>query len=416
MAIKQIAVDRLKPGMYVHDLNLDWSSHPFLRSRFAVGSDRDVEKIRDAGVHLLYIDTAKGLDDVEARTEAEVAKGLHEELIAVASASAEHAAAEVADLRPERERAKEVHQAANQVVRGLMRDARLGRQVQVEAVEPIVEQMTASILRDDGAMLSLCRLKSADDYTFLHCVAVGALMISFSRYLGHDAAFVRQCGLGGMLHDIGKAKTPLHILNKPGKLDDLEFARIKSHPTDGHAMLVQAGGMSPEVLTICRHHHERLDGSGYPDKQAGSAIAYEAQIGALCDVYDALTSDRVYHRGMAPTEALRKLLEWSPHHFDPKLVRAFTRCVGIYPVGAMVRLESGRIAVVETIDRDKLLTPVVRVVWDTRRNAPIEPFRLDLAAPEGHGGADRIVLHEDPMGWLMLDDGRVAPRRGARVG
>ena len=185
----------------------------------------------------------------------------------------------------------------------------------------------------------------------------------------------------------------------PATLTDAEFELIKQHPGDGHAVLLDTPGIGAVPLDITRHHHERLDGSGYPDGLQGDSITAMARMAAIVDVYDAITADRCYHQGLPAAEALRKMWEWSASHFDQKLLQGFMRCVGIYPVGSLVRLESGRLGVVVDQNEGALLTPRVRVFFSTRSNAHIPPEVVDLGRKLGHGGGDRIVSAEAPDKW-----------------
>lgn len=392
--IKKIDVNDLTPGMYIHDLNCDWMNHPFVRNSFMLKNDAELGKIFAAGVHEVYIDTDRGLDVANAPTEAEIQASLTQEMIALAAS--EPVRVVQVSLEEEAARARNIRGQAHKLVRDVMSDVRLGKAVQLEAVEGMVENITGSILRNSGALVGLLRIKSKDDYTFLHSVSVCALMVTFGRSLELEAELVRQAGLGGLLHDVGKAKVPDAILNKPGRLTDEEFEIIKRHPGDGHAVLLQTPGVGEIPLDITRHHHERMDGSGYPDKLPGDQISTMAQMAAIVDVYDAITADRCYHKGMPPTEALRKIWEWSKFHFNPQLVQGFMRCVGIYPTGSLVRLESGRLAVVMEQNAVNMLQPKVKAVFSTKSNAYIPPVLIDLSRSMGAGGADAIVGHEDP--------------------
>ena len=263
------------------------------------------------------------------------------------------------------------------------------------------QDITESILRNPGALVGLLRIKTKDDYTFLHSISVCALMVAFCRSRGLDAATTHQAGLGGLLHDTGKALVPDAILNKPGPLSPEEFALVKRHPRDGHAILLQTPEVGPIPLDITLHHHERRDGSGYPDGLAGDAIGELAQMAAIVDVYDALTSERSYHKAIPAADALRKIYEWSKFHFNPVFAQDFMRCVGIYPVGTMVKLESGRLAVVIEAHESNLLAPKVNVFFSTRSNAYIKPETVDLSRGLGFGGGDKIVGHESAAKWQV---------------
>jgi putative nucleotidyltransferase with HDIG domain len=394
--LKKIQASQLKPGMFVHELGGDWFSHPFLRSRFTC-SGKDVDKIIEAGIHDLYIDTAKGLDVAEGRVAEEVEREVEAEMVAAVT-QAETPVLRVT-LAEEMARAQKLHEQAHRAVRSVMHDVRLGKAIQVENVESLVDEITESVVRNSGALISLLRLKTADEYTFLHSVAVSTMMVTFANALGLERELVRQAGIGGLLHDIGKMKVPDTVLNKPGRLTDDEFRIIKQHPGDGHAILLETGEVGAIPLDITRHHHERMDGSGYPDKLPGEQITQVARMAAIVDVYDAITSQRCYHEGMQPTEALRKMWEWSKFHFDQALLQSFMRTIGIYPIGSLVRLESGRLGVVVDQNAGNLLTPKVRVFFSTRSNAHIPPQLLDLSRGLGAGGGDRILNHEAPEKW-----------------
>ena len=393
---KKIDVRQLRPGMYIADLGSDWMAHPFLRSSLKIKDEAMIAKIIDSGIHEVYIDPAKGLDVADAPTHHEVERELEQQML---QAATETVAPRRVSATEEMGRAKKIHAEAHKIIHNIMQDVRLGEQVKLEKVEPLVEQMTESILRNGGALLSLCRVKNKDDYTFLHSVSVCALQVSFCRALGMDAATLHLAGIGGLLHDIGKVKVPDMILNKAGRLTDEEFKAMKCHVTESKQILDQIEGIRELSIQVAYQHHERYDGSGYPEGLKGEAISQMGKMAAICDVYDAITSDRVYHKGLAPHEALRKIFEWSKFHFDPVLVQQFLRTIGIYPVGTLVMLESGRLAIVLEQGEGNLLQPTVKAIYDSRRQQYIAPTVVDLSRPIGHGGGDKIVGHETPDRW-----------------
>jgi putative nucleotidyltransferase with HDIG domain len=393
--VKKIDVAELQPGMYVADLGAGWMDHPFLRSSFAVTDESIVAKIIAAGIHEVYIDTARGLDASHAPTREEVENALEADMQRVAEAAAPPPRA---SFREEAVRAVKVRDEANRIARNVLNDARMGRQVQVGQVEPVVEEMTQSIFRNGSALVSLCRVKDKDDYTFLHSVSVCAQLVAFCRAVGMDSAAIHLAGIGGLLHDIGKMKVPSGVLNKPGKLTDSEFVQMKGHASASREVLDATEGIHPDSILVAHQHHERHDGSGYPFGLKGDEISRLGQMAAVCDVYDALTSDRCYHKGMAPHEALRKILEWSKYHFKPEIAQQFIRVIGIYPVGTLVMLESGRIALVhDQHEGGNLLQPVVRIIYDSKRRSYLPPTTVDLAAASG--GGDRIAGHETAVKW-----------------
>ncbi len=394
--IKLIPVTRLRPGMYVHDLHCGWLQHDFVRNRFLVADADDVARIRALGVAEVSIDTTRGLDPDAA--PAATAPGRPD--LAGPPPPAVHTASK-ATSPPER--ARNLHREANEIVRKLLVDVRLGRQIEIEKVEPLVARIVDSIFASADALLPLARLKQHDNYTFQHSVSVCALMTAFARTLGLPRETIREIAIGALLHDVGKARIPDEILNKPGKLTEAEFERMKSHVVQSKLILMATPGISPIALEVASEHHERYDGSGYPNRLAGEAISLRGRMAAIVDVYDAITSERVYHKGMPPTEALRKLLEWSSNHFEPRLVQAFIRSVGIYPTGVLVRLESRRLAVVQAQNADKPTLPRVKVIFHTAGHY-LQPEDLDLRRSQ-----DRIVGHEDFAVW-NIDPARWLPQ------
>ena len=394
--IKKIQVQQLKPGMYIHDMNCGWLEHPFVSGTLKVRSDQEIAKIVGSGIREVYIDTDRGLDVIDAPTAREARAEVEKELVEMAQKAKPVAGA---SLHEELAKAQKVHSEANRIVHGLLQDVRLGKQLELEQVDPVVEQMTNSIFRNRDALLSLCKIKNKDDYTFLHSVSIGALMISFARALNMDRSVIQLLGIGGMLHDIGKMKVPDEILNKPGKLTDEEFVIMKSHVVYSRDILADTPGIAQASLDVAAQHHERFDGSGYPLGLKGSEMSVYGQMASIVDVYDAITSDRCYHKGMEPTVALRKMFEWSKFHFNPELVHAFVRTIGIYPVGTLVMLESGRIGIVIEQRDQNLVQPLVRTVFNARKGYYIKPEDVDLSKPMGMGGADKIVSHESPAKW-----------------
>lgn len=391
--IRKISTERLRPGMYIHELGGSWMSHPFWRSRFEIRSEEEIEKIRAAGIDAVYIDTSRGLDDQESRDPA-LEKAQLTEQMAVAAAAVPAGQWDRSALGDELLRAKQIHGQAHRAVRSVMQDIRLGKAVSLDNIEPVVEAVTGSIMRNASALIGITGLKNKDDYTFLHSVSVGTLLVAFGRSLGMQLDHLREIGMGGLLHDVGKMKVPDEVLNKPGRLTAEEFEIIKRHPGDGHSILLETPGVGDIPLDITRHHHERIDGSGYPDRLPAEQISRFAKMAAIVDVYDAISADRVYHKGLAPTDALRKMWEWSSNHFDRPLLQAFMKCIGIYPIGTLVRLESGLIGVVVEQNEQSLLAPRVKAVYHSKSLRHVTPSLVDLAK-----GSDKILSTEPADRW-----------------
>jgi len=396
--LKKITVSQLTLGMHVHEFCGSWMDHPFWREDFIVKTDDELRQIQNCSIKEVWIDIEKGVDVVGA-TKQEAEAGIDEVLEQIAPPKPVEARVSMAD---EVKRAAKICAKSKEAVVSMFQEARMGKAVDHEAAGALVDEISNSVMRNPGALISLARLRSADDYTYMHSVAVCALMVALSRQLALDDKQTRDAGMAGLLHDLGKALMPMEVLNKPGKLTEEEFRIIKSHPVEGHRLLVEGGGAGEVSLDVCLYHHEKVDGSGYPKGLKGDEISLFAKMGAVCDVYDAITSNRPYKDGWDPAESIRKMTEWSKGHFDERVFQAFVKSIGIYPTGSLVKLASGRLGVVIEQSQKSLLAPQVKVFFSTKSKAYIPPEIIDLSKQ----GAEKIVGREDAATWGLTDINR----------
>lgn len=388
--LKKISVDHLRLGMHLHAFCGSWLDHPFWRTKFVITDPKDLSLVRESAITEVWIDAAKGLDVAAGEAVAEA-----ESVTVAETEPAKPTVPEKTSFNDEIKRASRIVARGKEAVVSMFQEARMGRAIDAEAALPLVEEISTSIMRNPGALVSLARLKVADDYSYMHSVAVCALMIALARQLGLSDAETREAGMAGLLHDLGKAVIPLDILNKPGKLTDAEFAVVRTHPEEGHKLLAEARGVHETTRDVCLHHHEKVDGSGYPQGLDGPHLSLYAKMGAVCDVYDAITSNRPYKNGWDPAESIKRMAEWKGH-FDPAIFQAFVKSLGIYPTGSFVRLESGRLGVVVEQGEKSLLMPKVKVFFSSKAQAYIPPEVLDLGRP---GIRDKIAGREDPQKW-----------------
>jgi putative nucleotidyltransferase with HDIG domain len=396
--LKKIPVPQLRLGMHLHALEGSWLDHPFWKTKFVLRDQGELDKLMASGLQFCWIDSSKGLDVARAAPDAPdaLAPSPPPAPPEVPPPAAPAVLTQASEMSHEVKRAAALVAKSKQAVVALFNEARLGNAVDADQCLPLVDEIAGSVWRNPGAMVSLARLKTHDDYTYMHSVAVCALMISLARQLGMDEAATREAGLAGLLHDMGKAVMPVDVLNKPGKLTDAEFKIMKSHPVRGYEMLREGGTASEGALDVCLHHHEKIDGSGYPHGLRGEQISMLAKMGAVCDVYDAITSNRPYKNGWDPAESVRKMAEWRGGHFDDIVFQAFVRSLGIYPVGSLVRMQSGRLAVVCEQNPESLVAPKVKVFFSTRSQLHIPPELLDLSSPSC---TDRIAARESNAQW-----------------
>ena len=412
--LKRISIQHLTLGMYLHEFCGSWMDHPFWRAKFVLKDPKDLARIQATAIDEVWIDTSKGLDVAagvtsvsreEADSQIDSEFALLEDMPPIVippppPPPAPPRGRVPASMQSELKVAASICSESKRAVVSMFNEARLGKAVDSASAQNLVEEISDSVTRNPGALISLARLKTADDYTYMHSVAVCAMMVALAKQIGLTEEHTRSAGMAGLLHDLGKAAIPLAVLNKPGKLTDDEFEVIKSHPVEGYNMLKEGGSVEDSMLDACLHHHEKIDGSGYPDKLKGEEITLIARMTAICDVYDAITSDRPYKRGWDPSESLRRMAEWTKGHFDPRLFQAFVKSIGIYPVGSLVRLTSGRIGVVMEQGEKSLTSPRVKVFFSTKSDLRIPPEVVDLAEP---GCSEKIVAREDPEKWRFPD-------------
>ena len=393
--IKKIKVEQLKQGMYIHDFNCGWLNHPFLANSMKINDDQIIKKVLDYGIREIYIDTDQGYDVGGAPTEDEVRQEIQTEINRIIEP--EKLRRDPVSIKEEIVKAKEIKNKAKETIHGIMEDIRFGKQIKTEEVGQVVDTMIDSIFRNQDALISLGRIKEKDEYTYMHSVSVGVLMISFGKHLGFDMQVLKEVGIGAMLHDVGKMIVSQALLNKEDKLTEEEFGMMRKHAEYSRMLLEQTHGITETAITMAAQHHERIDGTGYPRGLKGEEISYYSRAVAITDVYDAMTSKRCYQDNSLPTEVLKKLYEWSSYHYDRNLVEQFIRCVGIYPVGTLVRLESGLVGLVLQHGEKSLLYPIVRIVYNAKYGNFVRvPYDLDLSQPSKKSGEDRIVGYESP--------------------
>lgn len=391
---KKIPVDQLRPGMYVADLNCDWIPHHNYQKQGRIPDQATIDDIRRKGITEVYIDPTRGLDVADAITATEVDQQNQKRLDKAAELKPDQAVR--TGVQEELLKAHKLHNEAKGLVSNVLQDVKIGRAIDVEAFDKLADGMVDSVLRNHNALACLGRIREKDNYLLEHSINLAVLMGIFAKSLKIDRDTMHQAVVGAMLHDIGKVMIPDTVLHKPGKLTDDEFAIMRQHVVFSRELLKKTPGVGELTIKVAAQHHERIDGSGYPDGLHDCDICREGKMCAIADVYDAITADRVYHKGLPPTLALKKLLEWSGTHLDEKLVHRFIRSMGIYPVGTLVKLKSGKLAVVmENSDTDQR-TPLVKVIYHAtnKRYLPVE--LLDLGKP---GVQDEIDKAVDPDKW-----------------
>lgn len=409
--IKKISLEELRVGMYVCGMERVAGKPNFFMNNILLKSQDDVDRMLWNGYACLYINIdepaaptafSAGMPEVEAesapRAICESAPEIEEETIEGAFESREPEAVEEEcpaiieqreEARPQEpppaetsfdeeiKEAQRLRGEADLLVREFLQNARLGNGFDAGKVTGTVGRMVDSVFRNQDALTSLARLKSFDDYTFAHCVNVCILSLALGRQMGLERADLENLGTGAILHDIGKMLVPDKVLNKPGKLTDEEFTIMKKHAELGGDVLSGAK-IGEAAMLVALQHHERFDGSGYYKGLAKDDIHIFARIAAVADVYDAMTSKRVYQNGVVPEEALKRLYLMRGTHFQPEVVERLIICLGIYPIGTFVELNTGELAIVKMVNRSHPMQPIIQLLSDREKKPCRTPQEIDL--------------------------------------
>jgi HD-GYP domain-containing protein (c-di-GMP phosphodiesterase class II) len=393
--IRKLTIDQLLPDMYVVDLHKRWLDHSIWVRRFKVRDEAHVWKLREQGITELSIDTEKGID----LPPTPMARIIEVERRIQSLAEIKAALPHKVSLGEERRRATRLLAEASGTVSVLMLAAKAGMHVDAAQLEPVVGKMMESVIRNPDALAPLARLKRQEAYATEHAVATAALIIAFGRQQGLPQPEIEKLALGTMVKDIGQSALDARLITKPGMLSKAEYSIVQSHVEEGLAVLDATSRLSETSVAVVLEHHERYNGCGYPYRMAGDEISVAGRMAAIVDTYDAMTSERPYRAAMSPSHALRQLYDEGGTQYDPALVAAFVKTVGIYPVGTLVLLESGHLAVVEQLHPGNMLTPIVRVIYHTgRRQYVTTPAEVDLARKIGnHYG--QIVRAESFERW-----------------
>ncbi|MBS0156652.1 MAG: HD-GYP domain-containing protein [Nitrospira sp.] len=376
---KQIRIDELMLGMVIEKLDRSWLSTPFFCHKMTITTAQQIAQLKACGVQTLTV----RVEAEAVREEAPVQSTLEDTPVESTSEPTDPLPPPTSTQVPFEDElpvAKQVYHAAKMIVQRAMQDVRLGRAINVDAVQSVITDMTESVFRNPDALPSLSRLKQFDEYTFYHSVNTALLAMSLGRSLGFDRSMIHLAGVGTLLHDIGKMKVPLELLNKPGRFEPHEMEIVKQHVLRGVEVLSSTTGLGDTYIQPALEHHERVNGAGYPHRRAHQDISQVGLITAVVDIYDAMTSDRVYHKGKPAHEVLQLLYRLSLEgHLDPTLVQRFIQVVGVYPVGSVVELNTGETGIVKRINHDAPLAPVVLFVKSAGNTLLSHPQEEDLS-------------------------------------
>jgi len=398
--LKKIDPSEVELGMFVAQLGGSWFDHNFWQSNFLIEEPDDLERIFRSSVPYVVIDESRGKSAAEpaGASAADPAETRGQTAGAKSNGAAKRALYRSADPNdPQtqaRRRATAVTNKSKQAVKQIFSDLQFGCVIDKSSVNEVLDDIVTAVEEDARTLLSVTSIKTKDDYTYLHSVAVCALMICVAKHRGLSKDETRELGLAGLLHDVGKISIPDPILNKPGRLTDEEFETVRNHPVKGHEFLSESPGMTETALDVCLHHHEKIDGTGYPVGLSHDEISSAARLGAVCDVFDALTSQRVYKEPWSPQKALTRMWSWEGH-FDRAAMTDLMDVLHVYAEALLVRLSDDRLALtMATLPLSKSV-PVV-AFYSIEKGERIAPEPIQIAKDDPDFS---IVGIEDPDQW-----------------
>ncbi|GGA63722.1 phosphodiesterase [Neiella marina] len=382
---KTISINELKVGMFIAGIAKCRGNFALKKPGF-VTSQASIDALISKGVEQLHIDPNKKLPDENK------AQGLE----ATQSQPRTRYDAPLVSVEREMEQAKALHNQARQLQKKAFRDLEKGHNLDVEAFKELGEGLMDSMFRNPQALTMMTRIRQKDEYLLEHSINVGILLGVFGRYLKLDEKVIADMVTGGLLHDIGKLRVPEEILHKPGKLMPEEFEQMKRHVLHGRDIIDENQVVLPKTtMEVIVQHHEQLSGAGYPKRLVGDEISQYGRMASIVDIFDALTGERVYKKAMLPTAALSIIRSMAPDKLDQELVNAFIRCINVYPVGTLVKLQSGRLGIVVEINEKAPTRPMLKLVYSAKFNRHINVEMYNLAQYE----SDKIVSAEKPEAY-----------------
>jgi len=377
---RKISVSELKFGMYIDELDRPWLETPFLFQGFPLYEEEELLQLQQYCEFVYVYDNA----DEVAKHISQSRHHLPPADLSPPPPPPQFPTAKI-NIKPEPKpkgqfpkqdhhhflnelrTIKKTYNQTHRYIIQVLKDVRIGNNIDVDSAKSIAADITDSILQNENALVLLSQLKQHDEYTIRHSINVCILALLFAKYIGLEKGQLRDLGVGALLHDIGKMSLPKSILNKPGPLTESEFKKVQQHPECGYLILEHYHALPTAALEAVRSHHERIDGSGYPHGLLEKQISLFPLIVSIVDVYDAITTNRSYHSGISPHEALKLMYENEMGAYPKTLMDTFIQCLSIFPIGSIVQLDNDEIGIVVTVNRNKHLFPIVLLVLDAKR-------------------------------------------------
>lgn len=376
----KVDVDKLRIGMHVRELDRPWSETTFLFQGFRITNAQEIEQLQDS-CQYVFIDEEQSSIDVSANLvvlDTTVVDKKHKKPDPLTNIQVKHKPFEE-KFETEFPLAKDVFLDATLKMQLTFKDIRLGKSLDVLSVKSTVQTLASSILRNPDALKLMCVLEERDNNAVTHALHVCIMTLSFAYYLGLKKDMMQQLGLAALLHDIGETKLPDGLLWKSEPFTKEEKKQVHKHTAYGVEIIKDVQGLPPVVLDVVRDHHERLNRSGFPNQSGGDEISYNAMLVSIVDVYDCVTMGYEGKKAVSCTDALKSMYDWRNELFQGDLIEHFIQCLGIYPIGSTVKLNTGEIGIVVTFDDCSRLAPRVMILLDKEHKYYPVPRMLDLS-------------------------------------
>lgn len=369
MSLKEVKVrsDDLEPGMYVSRLDRPWLDTPYLLQGFELKTQSDIDELRK---HCEYVYIDVELSNVIEKTPESLSKShiQNKEKQFLTNKKPKNYP-ETTEMIEELKTASDCHCVLNDALEAMMVDITNNKKLDLPALKKAICPMVESVIRNPDAFAWLTRMKSKDNYTYNHSISTSIWSVAFGRHLGLPKKDLLSLAIGGLLFDSGKMKLPDELINNTNRFNQYEFKLIKQHVNHSVEIVGAIDNIDEDIVRMVQTHHERHNGSGYPNAMSGDAIPIFGRIAGIVDCYDAMISNRPFVSAMSPHDAILKLYEWRNIDFQAELIEQFIQVVGIYPVGTIVELSDGRIAAIVSHHKVWRLRPRVMLLLDQNKEA-----------------------------------------------
>jgi len=382
-----ITINQLVPGMYALSVRIKGKAVS-VKSEGYISSKENIQKLVKAGITHLTVDPSR-------QKKTEKTDKLKPEIKEKTETKKNQKSNNSVSLDQEMTKANKLYGDAKNLQHKILNNLTKHKTINVLEAKESTDAIVDSIFRNQDALACMTRLRIKDEYLVEHSLNVSILMTLFAKHLGFEREIIEQLALGAFLHDIGKVLVPPEILHKPAKLTHQEYEVMKSHVELGMEVLKDSPELPVLVGEIVAQHHERLDGKGYPNQLNEQQISQYGRMIAIVDSYDAMTAERVYKSGMHPIKAFKILMKEAPNGYDNALVEQFVNCIGIYPIGTLVKLSSGKLGLISRLNKSRPLQPFVRVFYNTRLNQAIAMEELDLSQPKLNDQIDCCIKPDE---------------------